>query len=143
MKITVTAIDPDTAVLVRGTSALGWTGKFGCPLVIGDAVFIPARGFEHNLRVGNSIAVDTSFDEVDDVAIVAADAPDAMVALESAGDYEVIGEVMHAAPEGNVVVSVRGLQFTLERKDLRALVVELGQRLRFNVRRLVFWDKVK
>lgn len=143
MKITITAIDPDTAVLVRGTSALGWSGKFGCPLVIGDATFIPARGFEHNLRVGNSLSVDTSFDEADGVEILADDAPDSMVALEAAGDYEVTGVVMHAAPLGNVVVSVRGLMFTLERESLGAIRVEPGQHLRFNVRRLAFWDKVK
>lgn len=143
MKITITAIDPDTAVLVRGTSALGWSGKFGCPLVIGDAIFIPARGFEHNLRIGNSIAVDTSFDEADQIETVGADTADAMVALPTPGDYQVTGGVTHAAPEGNVVVSVRGLMFTLERKDVGACPLAPGQRLRFNVRRLVFWDKVK
>lgn len=142
MKITITAINPDEAVLIRGTSALGWPGKFGCPLVIGDAIFIPARAHEHELRVGNSISVDASFDEIDEPMVVDDGVPDGMVALATAGDYEVTGSVTHAAPQGNVSVSVRGLNFTIERKELGTVMPEVGQHLRFNVRRLVFWHVV-
>jgi len=140
MKITVTAINPDEAVLVRGTSALGWPGKFGCPLVTGDAIFIPARGFEHNLRVGNEIDVETSFEDIDDARIVGGDTPDSMCALDNAGDYEVTGTVTHVAPDGFVRVSVRGLFFALDRKELKGIEPQPGEHLAFRLSRLTLWD---
>jgi hypothetical protein len=140
MKITVTSINTDEAVLVRGTSALGWRGSFGCPLVAGEAVFIPARGHEHNLRPGNSIQVETSFDEVQNVRIVEENADDRMIALGNSCDYEITGTVTFTAPEGIVVVSVRGLNFSLDRKELNGVAPKVGQRLAFELSRLTLWD---
>lgn len=139
MKITVTGINKDEAVLVRGTSALGWRGKFGCPLVAGDAIFIPVRSHEDNLKVGNELTVETSYDEIHNVRLVA-DAQDSMRALDNSADYDVTGTVMFAAPEGIVKVSVRGLIFTLQRKDLNGVSPKLGQHLAFELHRLTLWD---
>jgi hypothetical protein len=140
MKITVTGINKDEAVFVRGTSALGWRGSFGCPLVAGEAVFIAARSQEYNLRPGNTISVETSFDEVENVRIVADDADDSMVALDNPCDYDITGTVTFAAPQGIVVVSVRGLNFSLDRNELKDIAPKVGQHVAFELHRLTLWD---
>lgn len=140
MKITVTSINTEEAVLLRGTSALGWRGKFGCPLVIGDAIFVPARSREYNLKVGNSLTVETSYDEIANVRLVAAGTPDTMRALDNPTDYEVTGTVTFVAPKGIAKISVRGLMFTLERKELNGIDPHPGQHLTFELRRLTLWD---
>jgi hypothetical protein len=140
MKITVTAINTDEAVLVRGTSALGWLGKFGCPLVTGDAVFIPARGHEDNLRAGSQLTVETSFDEVRELQVQRGDVPDSMHPLTNPCDYSITGTVTSVAPQGVVRVSVRGLIFTLERKELNGTNPQVGDHLSFELHRLTLWD---
>lgn len=142
MRIIVTGINTDEAVLVRGTSALGWRGTFGCPLVTGDAVFIPARGFEHNLRVGNEVVVETSFESISGLHIipVSASNPETMHAIDGGRDYFVRGTVVFNAPEGLIRVSVRGFVFTLDREELGGLEPQSGDILEFNLHGLTLWD---
>lgn len=140
MKITVIAVDQDAVSLVRGTSALGWRGTFGCPLVVGEVIFIPARGYEDNLRAGNSITVQTGYEEISEFKIVQSWQPDGMQPSGAAGDYLVRGEVVHCAPQGNVRINVRGLEFTLEREALNGAQPQLGDRVEFSLHGLSFWD---
>jgi hypothetical protein len=138
MRITVIAVDQSEVSLVRGTSALGWRGQFGCPLVVGDAVFIAARGREANLRAGNSLAVETGYESVAGVKIVPT--AENMRPLDNPGDYLICGRVVHVAPQGIVRVSVRGLIFNLERAELHGLQPQVGDGLEFLLQGLSLWD---
>lgn len=141
MKITVTGINKDEAVFVEGSSALGWSATFGCPLVTGEVIIVPARGHEDDLRPGAEIFVETSFQSVDNVAVVPKPpAVESMRRLSDSCEYEVCGLVIACAPQGNVRVSVRGLEFTLHREDLGDLQPQVNDYLRFAVHRLTFWD---
>src|SRR5262245_8875576 len=100
MRVTVISVNEDEAVLVRGTSALGMPGKFGCPVVVGDVVFIPSRGFEHNLRPGSTISVETGYESLSEVEVVALDASSNAELMEPGGepgDYLVRGRVVSKA----------------------------------------------
>ena len=126
---------------MRGTSALGWRGSFGCPMVTGDAVFIPSRGAEASLRAGAEISVDTGYESVEDVQLVLGTTQEYMRGMEDARDYLVGGPVVFVAPLGNIQVSVRGLIFTLERGDLDGLDPQVGDFLHFELHGLTLWDK--
>lgn len=140
MKVTITAIQDDEAVLVKGTSALGHRGKFGCPLVTGEAVFIPARGFERNLRVGNVISVETAHESVSNFRVVD-EQSDMMQALDQAGDYAVRGRITLQAPQGRITVAVRGFTFRLDRSELNGQTLSIGQYVQFNLHGLALWDE--
>lgn len=141
MKITVTGINKDEAVLVHGSSALGWPATFGCPLVIGEVIIVPARGQEDDLRPGAEIEVQTSFQSADQIQIVQKPhAVESMRRLSDAYEYEVCGIVIASAPQGNVRVSVRGLEFTIDRQDIGELQPQINDYLSFVVHRLAFWQ---
>lgn len=140
MRITVVAVEENEAVLVSGTSAFGIRGKFGCPLVAGEVIFIAARGFEDNLRAGGSITVETDYESLSDVSVLPDGDVQTMEPAAQAGDYVVRGRVLSAVDGGIVRVGVRGFVFDLDCRDIAPLTVEVGQGLRFTVHRLVFWD---
>ena len=127
---------------MKGTSAFGWRGKFGCPLVVGDAVFIPAKGQEDNLRSGNSIAVETGHEDISGFRVLNGDGggKESMQPLPMPGDYLVRGLIVHCAPAGNVRVSVKGLEFTLERAELGGAQPAVGDTVEFALHGLSFWD---
>jgi hypothetical protein len=139
VKITVIAVDQDEVALVRGTSALGWRGRFGCPLVVGEVVFIPARGLEDNLRAGNHIQAETGHEEISHFKVNAT-AAESMQPLELRGDYLVRGLVVHVAPQGMIRVSVRGLEFALERDELGGANPKNGDHVEFHLHGLSLWD---
>jgi len=139
VKITVIAIDQDEVALVRGTSALGWRGKFGCPLVVGEVVFIPARGLEDNLRAGNHIQAETGYEEISRFTMNSSPA-ESMQPLELRGDYLIRGLVVHVAPEGMIRVSVRGLEFAIERRELEGADPRVGDHVEFCLHGLSLWD---
>lgn len=141
MRVTVTAIDQETAVLVRGTSAFGWRGKFGCPVVTGDAVFIPARGRENDLRVGTTLSVEPGHESVSQISIKASAAADSMKPLDNPGDYLVQGKVVSCAPKGVVRVCVRDFVFELQRDELEGLEPAINDSIQFALQGLSFWDK--
>lgn len=140
MKVTVTGINTDEAVLVRGTSALGWPGTFGCPVVTGEAIFIPARGYEHDLRIGRELTVEASYNAIDNLEIVAGSEIESMQPLREPYSYKVCGSVTNATNAGNVSVVVRGFAFTLERGDLDGVAPSAGDKLRFELHGLTLWD---
>ena len=142
MRVTVTAIDQETAVLVRGTSAFGWRGKFGCPIVTGDAVFIPARGRERDLRVGNTISVEPGHESVTEVQLHVAGV-EGMKPLDNPGDYLLNGKVVFCAPQGVVRVSIRDFVFELQRDELGGLEPAIDDRIQFALHGLSFWDKAE
>lgn len=141
MRITITAINSETPALVPGTSALGWRGKFGCPLGIGDVIYVASAGDEANLRVGSTIAVKTSFEYVNSVSFTSALLNDCLEPVSSQGDYKVRGRVVSVAPEGRVQISVRGLLFDLERESLDGAKPKVNDYAEFQLYGLVFWDK--
>ena len=139
MRITVITVDPNEPALVRGTSALGWRGKFGCPLVVGEAVFIPARGHEDRLRSGAMINVETGHESISEFKILS-EVADGMRPLDCAGDYAVCGHIVHVAPQGIARVSVRGLTFELERSELNDTTPKVGDSVEFLLHGLSLWD---
>lgn len=139
MRITVISVNQEEVALVRGTSAFGRRGTFGCPLVVGDAVFIPSGGREDNLRAGSSISVETGYEDVSEFAVVE-EAAESMLRLDMPGDYLITGRVVHVAPQGVVRISVRGLHFEIERDELRGVSPEVGQHVSFKLHGLSLWD---
>jgi hypothetical protein len=142
VRITVTAIeDSDDVVLVRGTSAFGRRGKFGCPLVTGEVIFIAAAGAEGNLRVGNSLNVQTGWESLSNLKLIDSAIPPSMQPLAVSGDYLIRGRVIFVAPQGIVRVSVRGLIFALQRQELDGLDPQLDEMLECCLHGLSMWDQ--
>jgi hypothetical protein len=140
MRVTIISINEGQAVLVRGTSALGVVGSFGCPLVVGDAVFVASRGFEDNLRGGTTIEVEAGYESLSDIECVSAD--EVSETIEPCGepcDYLVHSRVI-SVQSGIVRVSVRALYLNIEREHLGGLTPEEQGGVRFKLHRLHFWD---
>jgi hypothetical protein len=143
MRVTVITVNQDEAVLVRGTSALGVRGTFGCPLVVGDVIFIPSRGFEDNLRMGSTIQVDPGYESVSDVETIPGDElVELMEPAGEPGDYLIQGRVA-ATTGGFTRVSVRGFVFAVDNRDLPECSLQIGDGLRFKLQRLHFWDTAR
>jgi hypothetical protein len=139
LKITVIAVNQDEAALVRGTSALGWRGKFGCPLVVGEAVFLPCTGRERDLHIGNTIVVEAGYEDISDFVIGSSNAL-SIQPLDNPGDYLVNAEVLRVAPEGMVQVAVREFELAVERKHLNGTQPCVGNHVTFKLYGLSLWD---
>lgn len=141
MRVTVISTDDKEAVLVRGTSALGIRGTFGCPLVVGEVIFIPSRGFEDNLRAGKSIDAEPGYESLSDIAILPAGTQETIQPAAEPGDYAIQCRVLSVVAAGDVRVGIRGFVVAIDRRDLQGLIPKVDDGLKFTMHRLSLWDK--
>ena len=140
MEIKILKIDKSSAVPAPGTSGRGYSATFECLLAKGQAVIVPAPGYEANLAVGRVIDVETTQERVANLRALATPIPECMTPLRAPGNYRVVGTVQVLYADGVAAIGVMGLSFLVSVPPQDLPTVMQGQKVQFDLFGLSLWD---
>jgi hypothetical protein len=135
MYVTITSIDKANPRDVEGS--LYYPATFCCSLVEGAALLNSPQ----DIKPGDSISVETAFEVLNILQVFTATKFPKMIALETVGDYEVIGVVSFVSGDGVFYIDVDDFTFRLNSEDTKGFVLKKSEWVSFVIHGLVFYDE--
>lgn len=140
MGIEIVSLDRSKVILV-GDTALGYKGKFTCPIVSGAAILVSCTGREETLVLRASLSVETSQEGVTNFVILSNQSDHSIIPLDQAGDYRVIGTVSLNGDDEVFYIDVGDFTFIVDIDETEGIIPQKGDTVEFILHGLTLWDE--